>query len=386
MNACTRLGLLALLVTPSLLGPGLLHAARETEMPAFLHAEVAAGIESTFQRSRLYQHGVDAGRMAEGETSPRFDLRFGVLPGLELFGTLPTVTQGYREYSKLSAMCGDTLYGSGASGTASGCTAGEVVNIYEGEYLPNGYVENPPRWTYGGLSNIVVGLRWAPFHEAELGSLSEGRALGRRTFSPLITWRLEAAALLNSGASFYEGGAGTGATGLRLGTAFSRKVGSIEPYMSLVYDSYFDYYLDSLTTGTQANGTELSDQKVEAILSVPTRTELYFGIELSPYVGPDGSRFSVDFAGGMRHLSEQWVVSGTRLPVVVDTRYDPILEEEMLAFLGRLRLQYRVMEYVRVDFGASLGYALPHRLELQYTVEQGAHLLAHLRAGLSAHF
>lgn len=397
MNACTRLAWLALSTSTALVSPSLLQAAQETEMPSFLHGEVAAGIETTIQRSRFYQHGIDTGRMTERETSPRFDIRFGVLPGLELFATVPTVTSGSRAYEKVSAMCGDDEYGEGASGTATGCTSGDVVSVYDGAYVPNGYVDGLPTWTYGGIGNTAVGLRWAPFHENELGSISSGRSQTSRTFAPLITWRLELAALLNTGSSFYEGGAASGATGIRLGTAFSRKVGSIEPYMSLTYDQYFDYYLDRLTTGTMPDGTELGDQTIEAILTVPSRTELYFGIELAPYTGKDGTRFSVDFAGGMRYLSEHTAISGTRLPVVIPvsttadgatigTRYEPILEEEVMAFLGRLRLQYQMMEYVRLDAAASLGYALPHRLELPYSIEQGAHLLAHLRVGLSAHF
>lgn len=365
-------------------------AAAETHVAPFLHGEIGGMFNATSQRSRFYQYGVTVGRMTEGEATPELELRFGVIPGLELFGSIPYAASGSRTYEEVSAMCGDSVHpGEQPTGTEPGCTPGQMVYVAGGEYLPNPTVAatDLPVWNYSGIDNVVLGLRFAPLHEAELGKLGTGRAQSKRAFPPRATWRLELGLLLNTGGNFYTGGAGAGATGVRLGTSFSKHVGDVaEPYFSFTHDRFGAY--------TYTGVDLISGDPFSLELATPNRTQVFFGVELTPFEDKaTGARFSVDFAGGTLLLSEAPVLSGSRLPVIVTsgdgnagTNGTVTVEQSQLAFQGRLRLRYQLIEHLRIEAGGELGYFMPHQLERSYTVELGSHLLAGLKLGLVASF
>lgn len=384
---------LTLLTCP---GPFQAQAASETSVVPFLHGELNASFAANVERSRLYQYGQDVGAMQEGESAADFRLRFGVLPGLELFADIPYVTNGSRTYSNVSAMCGDSLHPPASNdsdgpytGTEAGCAEGSMVYIASNQYIANATASNLIDWEFRGLDDVVLGVHFAPLHEEELGKLETGRAPSKRAFPPMATWRLELGFILGSGGNFYDGGPGSGGGGLRLGTSFSKHVGEVaEPYFTLSHDRFGKYtYVgnDPVTGQTLANGLSLG---------TPNRTRLMFGVELTPFKDPaTGAHFSVDFAGGTILHSKGTVISGTKLPVVLTngdgqngTTGEAATEQSQLAFVGRLGLNYQLIQFLRVEAGGELGYVMPHQLEATYTVEQGSHLLANIHIGTAISF
>lgn len=371
------------------------YAASETYVAPFLHGELNASFAANVERSRLYQYGVNVGTLQEGESSPDFRLRLGVLPGVELFADIPYVSNGSRTYKDVSAMCGDTLHPADPNsvdpgyptGTENGCPTGSMVYIAGNTYLPNATATNLIAWQYSGIDDVVIGFHFAPLHEDELGKLETGRAPSKRAFPPMATWRLELGFIVGSGGNLYTDGPGAGGGGLRLGTSFSKHVGEVaEPYFSFTHDRFGPY--------TYAGVDPVSSQTVSLSLQSPNRTRLMFGVELSPFRDPaTGARFSVDFAGGAVLLSNATVISGSKLPVVLTsgngqagTTGTAATEQSELGFVGRLGLNYQLIQFLRVEAGGELGYVMPHQLEASYNVEQGSHIMANIRIGLATSF
>ena len=350
-------------------------AARDTEVVGFLHGELGAALQGSARYGRMTEDSVKVGEMSEGRTGSRFDLRFGVLPGLELFTTLPFVSSGQRSYSDVASMCGDAanlpvgtiVYET--EGTA--CTPGSAIypNPEEGTYVANPNATIVPAYTLRGMENMTLGLRFSPLHERQLGSFRDGRKGGLRPFPPLVTWRLELGVLLNTGTSFYDGGTAAGAGGVRLGTSFSKRLGVADPYFSLTHSRYGTF---QTSFGAEEGGEA-------QVLTPPDETELLFGVELTPYEEQaNGARFTVDFAGGGYLLSESTVISGTVLPSVVTSEGeitgsngDVVRQEAQTAFQARLRLHYQVFRYLRLQASGSLAYGVPHRLEAPYDIVLG---------------
>lgn len=370
-------------------------AAQETEVVPYLHGQIGLQYHSKMDRSKLFQYGVEVGTVQEGEAGPAFELRFGVFPGLELFSSIPIVS-GSRS-SEVSAMCGDTSHPAsgkteyGSTGQEAGCTLGDMVYVYSRTYVPNGEVAEPITYSWSGLDDVLLGVRFAPFSESNLGSLQSKREKAPMPFPPMATWRVELGYRINSGQNFYVGGPGAGSGGLRLGTSFSKRVGEVaEPYFSLVHDRYSPY---QFIGSSPVSGESIGGEGVQ--LSSPNLTQIFFGVELSPYRdAATDARFSVDFAGGTLLASEASVLSGSRLAVIVtdpnageaNTQDDVVVEQGQAAFVGRLRLTYQLIRWITVQGTGTLGYTLSHRLEDPYSVEMGAHLVGALKLSLNANF
>ncbi|MFM7203453.1 MAG: hypothetical protein ACKO6N_21915 [Myxococcota bacterium] len=370
-------------------------AAHETEVVPYLHGQVGLQYHNKIDRSKLFQYGVEVGTVQEGEAGPAFEVRFGVFPGVELFSSIPIVS-GSRS-SQVSAMCGDTTHTAsgkteyGSTGQEDGCTLGDMVYVYSRAYVPNGEVADPIEYAWSGMDDVLLGVRFAPFSESNMGSLQSKREKAPMPFPPMATWRVELGYRINTGQNFYLGGPGAGSGGLRLGTSFSKRIGEVaEPYFSLVHDRYSPY---SFVGTSPMSGQSIGGDGV--LLSSPNMTQIFFGVELSPYRdATTEARFSVDFAGGTWLTSESSVLSGSRLAVIVtdpnageaNTQDDVVVEQGQAAFVGRLRLTYQLIKWITVQGSGTLGYTLSHRLEDPYSVEMGAHLVGALKLSMNANF
>ncbi len=368
------------------------HAARDTDIPAFLHGEVGVGFSGMAERSRMFEYAVRVGKYREGEVGPNFHVRFGFLPGAELFGDIPIVTTGYRSYAEVSAMEPCSYGADGSYQSGPNCNVGSTIHLNpeDNQYVANDMVPETPSYRWSGLDDVVVGVRFTPFHEKDMGSFKTLRKPSGNPFPDLASWRLEMGAIINTGGNFYQGGPGAGANGIMLGTSFSKTLGLSDPYLLVRTYQYGRYD----TTYTDPNG-----QTSTVSIMPPDETVALFGVELIPFVDvTSGAKFVVDFAFGGHHWSKSTVVSGTVLPSVIDEPYDygseevqgtagmVVGEEARVGYEFRLRLQYQLFRYLRVDALGDLMYVLPHRLESPYRVLQGHTAIARYGVSLTSTF
>ncbi len=389
----TKQVLLLFLLASVLLVPQTTRAARDTDVPGFLHGEIGVTYSGMAERSRLFEYAVQVGKFRQGEGGPRFHVRFGAAPGLELFAEIPMVTSGYRSYAEVSAML-PCSYGSGDDVLQSGpnCNVGSTIHLNptDNQYVANAQVPSTPSYSWSGLDDVIVGLRYAPFHEADLGSFESLRKPANPAFPSLVTWRVELAPVINTGSNFYQGGPGAGSFGFMFGTSFSKRIGVSDPYLVVRTYRYGTYD----TTYTDATG-----QTGTYTLTPPDETDALVGVELIPFHDPgSGAKFVVDFAFGTHYWSKSTVISGTLLPSVITESYlygseevaptagVVVNEESRLAYRFRVRLQYQIFQYLRVDALGGLMYVLPHRLESPYRVLQGHTVQARYGVSLSSTF
>ena len=351
-------------------------AARDTDIPAFLHGEAGVAFEGSSLWGRLTEKSTPVGEVQEGDNVVRFDLRFGVLPTLELFGSIPYMMNGYRRYSDVASMCGDeenlpsgTMVppNDGSDPPQVECTSGSTVyyDVEEGAYQANPAASRVPEYAFSGMGNVVVGFRYSPFHERSLGTIETLRERPPALIPPLVTWRLELGIVFRTGESRLEGGAASGASGFRLGTSFSKRIGVADPYLSVRHTRYASFEMEALSDDGSVTTVEVHPANL---------TEVFWGSELIPYEDDRrGARFAVDFAGGADIRWVDDVISGWLLPSVTTldeggTAGELVWEEERLTIKGRIRLHYQIFSLMRLQAEASAGYALPHRLESPYSV------------------
>ncbi len=368
-------------------------AARDTDVAGFLHGEAGVGFAGTAERSRMFEYAVQVGKLRQGEAGPRFQLRFGFVPGAELFGEIPIVSSGYRSYADVAAVT-PCSYGAGDDVLQSGpnCNVGSSIHLDPdgNRYVANPQVASTPSFSWSGTDDIIVGVRFAPFHETDLGSFETLRQPAHPSFPPLATWRMEVGAIVNTGSNFYQGGPGAGATGLLLGTSFSKNLGISDPYISIRTLRYGDF---------ETSYTDATGQTNTYLLTPPDETTALFGVELLPFVDPgSGAKFVVDFAFGGHYWSRSTVISGTLLPSVITESYlygseevaptsgSVVSEESRLGYEFRLRLQYQIFRYLRIDALGDLRYVLPHRLESPYRILQGHTVQARYSVSLTSTF
>lgn len=207
-----------------------------------------------------------------------------------------------------------------------------------------------------GLEGVWLGIAGAPFSELYASQQQITARLDFAVRTPRPKQNLWTA---SDGAR----GPAPGGWGLRFGAAFSTDRGPTNPYIRGSYNLELPLQVDVF----DESGTNwVDDLQVRPASTAGADA----GVELVAYEQEDGTRVAADVWVGAGYRSWEDVASGVYLPNVLDTgRLVPVTAGDTIFARGGLAADVHVLELLRMRAGATLGWAVPYRLEHLYAVQ-----------------
>ena len=237
-------------------------------------------------------------------------------------------------------------------------------NTGTGTMIGTDVLQAQPEISVSGLEGTRISLAVTPFSETAFSDRGDD-----------ITWLLRAGYQAPDKTNIWthtdgDRGAGQGASGLVLQTAFSTTNGITQPYMALSYDKRLDLRTDiksasgatvakNLTitpasTVTVATGLEIEVYKDEAWAN-----GLGTSVRLTP-----SARF------GWRSGAE--IPSGVSLPSVLSMTKNTIVGQgETSEIWAGMKASWRAIKYLDWDVHAEMGSPLSYEVEHPYNVSTG---------------
>lgn len=345
-----------------ILAPTLAQAADPTELPPFLRGDVMVGYTYDRFAGGLTEvdYADDPARVGVGERRIdahrlHYGLQFSVAPGVAIYADLAHDASVMVTYADWHQMVYDPATGSGT-------------------YAASGVEEEATLADGGGLAGVWLGVRGTPFSSA----------FPKRP-SP-ITWLLEGGIRTPSADSNYwvvvepsskslgMRGGGPGSFGLRLATAFSKKVGSGEPYIG----AWYQYEAPVVVTLSEDDGTVIC-KKCE--VDPADLFGVRFGTEATLAENQSGARYFFDIHGLFEYGSYGMMPTGLYLPDVIVEDAGTVQTAESLELGGGLGLGLRPFQYLQFKLHGEARYHFPQRIEAPYPVYTSGDSY-HLLAGL----
>ena len=335
--------LLSLLMVPAAL------AADVTEIAPFMRGDVELRHDSDLERVRLVEAGELVGMRQASVHTLTVGLDFSVAPGAALFVDLP-IYLGDR-----------VAFGSGREMTFD-------PNTDSGTYIDaNELVIDPfdkPGTQGSGLGGVWVGLHGTPFSESfarrdRATVLLEG---GFRTPDKTNFWTTDETG---------KRGAGPGASAMRLALAASTTVKASQPYARLSWERVGTITTDVRDdTGALVVSAMDIDPASSATATVGTEAQVWSNDEA-------GSQLSLDFNLSLGYRSWQDIPSGLYLPSVLEaSRTVPVTQSDAVFLEGAAGVRYRIIDYVEIGLGGTVGSTSAYRIEHPYDVVAGMGTLA----------
>lgn len=332
--------------------PGV-HASTFTEIPPFLKADAGLGYQFDRLAGVLAERALDPGEDPSSAEFSSFEVAkrrvdehrmtyratFGVGPGLALGLELP-----HSLTESVSYLSAQTMVYNPASGTGTliGTAAGNA-GVYE---------------TGAGIDGAWFTLAGVPFSESytkrnNLASWKLG--LGVRTPDKSSFWAVDETG---------RRGAGPGAFAWRIDSAFSKRLGNLEPYL----DTTATFEGKQTVTSRNNAGEELGDGPIT--VRPADHLELRIGTEVLASSNPtSGSRLVLDVHGAANYGSYAEIPSGLFLPDVLSASDGGLVQQsEFFELGGGAALRWRPMEFVEVGLWGDLLHHLPQRIESTYPV------------------
>ncbi len=329
-------------------------AAEITDLPPWLKAD--AGVSYRFDRlaGSLVEGDVEVGSREVEAHRIVFRGVFTAAPGTAVFVegeqiarervTFPTANQMAYDPTRVHA------------GTMAGTNPLEAVAARSGS----------------GFQGVWIGLRATPFSEA----------FARRP--SLVTWMVEAAFRSANDSPFWtvEGsqrGAGEGGSAWRVATAFSKHLGTGQPYVGVSWLHTGDFVADL----QDAAGVVTAEA---VTLTGPDELDVRVGLEFVTRDRPSGARFGVDLRTAFSYRSWETMPSGVLLPEALElTRSIPVTGSESGSVRGGIGLDWRPFRNLQVHLAGDVGWLLPHEIEYLYPVLTGPDTLdLRIEGGLKA--
>lgn len=329
MRLLTLLPCLAVLATSTVSA----HAADVTAMPPRFRADLAVGYRGQFEQVGLQESGETYAIRDTLSHVVDIDLIGTVWSGLGITIGLPVLARQGIAWPGAREMRIDPLTG---EGSYQGGRALEVDTL-----------------TSGGLQGAWIGLAASPFREGWTNSLP-------------ITWRLDLAVRTPAAQQTLYGanrGGSPGGAALRLGTAFSRQVGTTDTWLSFRYTREFaarDVEI-TLPDGTATGAVDLRESD-----EIDARIGATFLLKDDPV---RGVRTGIGLWAGFGWTGEARRPSGFWLPQVLDsTAGSVVVASDRVA--GRLGLDVRVDPARQAGFriGVHGAYLSPRVEEHVYPV------------------
>lgn len=351
-------------------------SATPTELPPFLRGDVSIGYSydrlsgGLQERIRYGSCDDDAGEPCVLDVGDRtlqdhrmsYALTFAAYHGLALRLEVPHYVNSSVNYANTGEMLFDAASGSGT---------------YKGSELPEGTVQGYKGAGIGGLWIEVVGTPFSENFTKRNNKATWLLAGGIRTPDGTDHWTFQEGSVAS--------GAGPGGSALRLRTAFSKRFGASEPYMSLSVTGENPYYRrqvnaenGAILQNPTADGGSACTTSEDFLSSSGDCTPIFLGTEVQTQLGvqlstaenpSSGGKFSTDLHTGFRYNSWAAVPSGSYLPEVLTvTEGTPVLQAESLEVGVGLRLDVRFFTYLEWRIGADAYYHAPQRIESVYAV------------------
>lgn len=353
--------LLSVALMPAALVPSAV-AASVTELPPFLTGDVglaygydhlAGTIDEREPADQVDAAAADEGvysTTTEWEVAHRslnthrldYHLAFGAGPGVAVKLDLPQYVSSAVTYTSLQNMVFDPATG---TGTYFGTDEG----------TPGTYVSGK------GFGGVWLGVAGQPFSEAYTKRNNKA------------TWLAEMAFRTGDKSGYWavsdDGtrGAGPGGSAWRFHTAFSKRVGAAEPYISGTVT------IEQPTTVVIASPDGLGGVILsggEVTVNPANHGEIRAGTEvLAARNDVNGAQVALDIHLAANYSGYGDVVSGIYLPNVLDASLGTVVQQaESLEGGGGIALRWRPMEYMQIDLFGEMFFHMPQRLESPYNV------------------
>lgn len=360
MNRSTP-GLLVCLLALSLAGPAT--AGDLTSVPTMLRGDVFAGYLGGIDLVELQDRTdpsstlIGVGRYNRHLHGMRLGGTFSVYHGIAVRLSMPIAFHDRLEWG----WANDLLYDPDFHRPTAVGAPGLSDEVLDGS--PSSRVRN-------GIGDIGIGFRVVPFAERGVPG-RVGPASLAVDFDVLVPSGGNPDKVRDNGSS----GPGAGGAQVRLGLSASRRLGSGEPYLSIVYIHRAPYRVD-LTSAQLVPSTEADD---EGMTKLDPRDEfgLRFGAEIIALDEvEDDASVRLDVSVGLVYRGPHEISSGTRLAAPLDPtlghRARTGEHVKVEAGLG-LRIRPKSQVELRIDFAG--GWLSPHTVErvdtTTYTVQTG---------------
>jgi hypothetical protein len=331
-------------VLPLLLAATAALAADATSLAPFKRGDVELRHDSQLESMRLVEAGETVGERMTATHHLTLGADFSFAPGAALFVDLP-------------------IYFSDRVAFASGREMTFDPNTDSGTYIDASALDIDPFDKPGvqgsGVGGVWVGLHGTPFSQdfARRDRATLLLELAFRTPDKTNFWTAD-----ESG----KRGAGPGASALRLGMAASTTLRNTEPYTAFAWERVGALSTDvrDETGALLASAMEI-DPASSATATVGTETTVWRDAD-------SGGQVSLDFHLDLGYRSWQDIPSGLYLPSVLDaSRTVPVTQSDAVFLEGGAGMHYRIIEYVQLGLGGTVGTISPYRIEHPYAVSSG---------------
>ena len=337
-------------------------AASVTELPPFLTGDVglaygydhlAGTLDERQPADQIDAEAADEGvysTTTEWEVAERslnthrldYHLAFGAGPGVAVKIDIPQYVSSAVTYTSRQEMVFNPATG---TGTYYGTDQGD----------PGVYASGK------GFGGVWLGVAGQPFSEAYVNRNNKATWLvdvGFRTGDKSSVWTVS-----DDGTR----GAGPGGSAWRFGTAFSKKVGAAEPYISGAVT--IEQHTTVVIASPDGAGGAITSAG-EVTVNPANHGEIRAGTEvLAAHNDVNGAQVSLDIHVSANYSGYGDVVSGLYLPSVLGASLGTTVQQaESLEGGGGIALRWRPMEYMQLDLFGDMLYHMPQRVESPYTV------------------
>jgi hypothetical protein len=335
----------------------------DADRPFGFHLDVAWSHlrdRSTIVRE-TYQEGdsTDVAELFYERTESRITptLHVGIFRDLELRAELPVVLGMDQRWNYPSGTSEDnsTLF--------NNCVAASGA-LLDPACATNGTGASPvfpvPASSYrGGMGNLSLGVAWAPMQQA--------RQDAGPTWLLAFDYELPTASRWTPGlqeSPGVRGAVGDRVHKLTFSTAFSRKVGAVDPYFRIHYtlplraEDAFNNCDVPDKIGTPANCASGDWSRTETGLTPPHRAGATAGVELIPW---EDARAAQKFALDLR-TDVTWVSPGRTYGLLTDLGGKLYKSQDHLQVGGQLGVVLHAGRLFQLTGGASFAYTTDHTL------------------------
>lgn len=335
--------LLSLLIVPAAL------AADITEIAPFMRGDVELRHDSDVERVRLVEAGELVGMRQASVHTLTVGLDFSFAPGAALYVDLPIY------------LADRVAFGAGREMTFDPNTdSGTYIDANELTIDPF----DKPGPQGSGLGGIWIGLHGTPFSQEfarqdRATLLLEGAI---RTPDKTNFWTTDEAGVR---------GAGPGASAMRLALAASTTIKASQPYTRLSWER-----VGAITTDVRDDTGALVVSAME--VDPASSATATVGTEVQVWANADsGGQVALDFNLNLGYRSWQDIPSGLYLPSVLEaSRTVPVTQSDAVLLEGAAGVRYRIIDYVEIGLGGTVGTTSPYRIEHPYDVVAGMGTLA----------
>jgi hypothetical protein len=329
----------------SALALGTAHGAEITALPPGMRGDIGMAYEAKVVPDLLLEGDTIVGRRRAVDHTLTYSGAMGLTKVLALEVALPHVLSSRTGFSDSHRMIYDPISGTGTM-------------------LGTQTLASDPELFGKGLSGTRVSLAATPFSETAFAARGDQ-----------LTWLLRAGYQVPDKTNIWthsngERGAGDGASGIILETAFSTTNGVTQPYLGLSYEKRLPLRMDIVDAGGQTVAKNLQIKPASTVM-VTTGLEIEV-LRDEAWANGLGTALTLDPSARFGWRSGAEIPSGLFLPSVLSMTENTTVGQgatsEIWAGMG---LTWRIIEYLDWNINGELGSPLAYQVEHPYDVTTG---------------